>query len=269
MQLPVAMIASMGDSSASSVVAVVGSLAAQIVGYFAVVGAVFVVFWVWGERVFARRRVQKTKRFAPKQLRHELGYTVVTFVAGTGSVVAAMALRAKGMTSLVEGAVSPLTTLAWVVGIVAFNDLWFYGWHRALHTRWLYRHVHSVHHKSVDVNPFSSYSFHAFESFILGAWVVPAAVLLPMPMSALAGVQIVGLLNNVNSHLGYELLPAWWVRAPVLAWSASSTYHNLHHQKLHGNYGLFSRVWDRLFGTELPGYESAFTDRRWPTHLPE
>lgn len=259
----------MGASEASPVAAVLGGMVTQVVGYFAVVGVVFLVFWVWGERLFARRRVQKTRRFSPRQLRHELAYTLVTFVAGTGSVVAALWLRAHGRTSLVEGGVGLWTTLAWTVGIVLFNDLWFYGWHRALHTRWLYRHVHAVHHKSVDVNPFSSYSFHAFEAFVLGAWVVPAAVLLPLPMSALGLVQIVGLLNNVNSHLGYELLPAWWVRAPVLGWSASSTYHNLHHQKLQGNYGLFTRVWDRAFGTELPGYSEAFTDRSWPTHLPE
>lgn len=181
-------------------------------------------------------------------------------------------IRARGLTRLVAhvdvSAAGAASVLAWVVAVVVFNDLWFYGWHRLLHTRWLFRHVHAVHHKSVDVNPFSSYSFHAFEAFILGAWVVPAALWLPIPLAALGAMQVVGLLNNVNSHLGYELLPAWWVRAPVLSWSASSTYHNLHHQRLHGNYGLFSRVWDRLFGTELPGYAEAFTDRSWPSHLP-
>ena len=118
------------------------------------------------------------------------------------------------------------------------------------------------------MNPFSSYSFHFFEAFILGAWVVPAAMVLPIPMPALALVQVVGLLNNVNSHLGYELLPAWWLRVPLLSWSASATYHNLHHQRLNGNYGLFFRFWDRAFGTELTGYEEAFVDRRWPDHLP-
>jgi sterol desaturase/sphingolipid hydroxylase (fatty acid hydroxylase superfamily) len=256
----------------SAIVAFLGSFATQVVGYFAVVGLLFGVFWVWGERAFARRRVQKSKRFTPKQLGHELRYTLVTFIAGTGSVGAIMALRARGMSSLVERVeatpMGALTVLAWVAGIVVFNDAWFYGWHRLLHTPALFRRVHAIHHKSVDVNPFSSYSFHLFEAFILGAWVVPAAMVLPIPMPALALVQVVGLLNNVNSHLGYELLPAWWLRVPLLSWSASATYHNLHHQRLNGNYGLFFRFWDRALGTELTGYEEAFTDRRWPDHLP-
>lgn len=121
--------------------------------------------------------------------------------------------------------------------------------------------MHAVHHKSVDVNPFSSYSFHAFEGFILGAWIIPAALFLPIPLPVLGLVQVIGLLNNVNSHLGYELLPAWWVKLPPFKWTSSSTFHNLHHQKFNGNYGLMFRFWDKVLGTELPGYEEAFTDR--------
>ena len=128
----------------------------------------------------------------------------------------------------------------------------------------MFRLVHAVHHKSVDVNPFSSYSFHAFEGFILGAWVVPAAIYLPIPLPVLALVQVIGLLNNVNSHLGYELLPSWWVNIPPFKWTVSSTYHNLHHQKLQGNYALFFRFWDRLLRTEVAGYEEAFVDRSEP-----
>ena len=252
------------------VLALLQSLATQIGSYFTLVGLLFLLVWVWGERALARRRVQKVKRFTMRQLRSEVLHTLVTFAVGLGSAGAVVALHAMGKTRLVDSLPPggwPVAA-AWVVGIVVFTDAWFYGWHRLLHTPWLFRHVHVVHHRSVDVNPFSSYSFHAFEGFILGAWVVPAALLLPIPMPALVVVQVIGLLNNVCSHLGYELLPAWWVRLPPFKWTASSTYHNLHHQRLHGNYGLFSRVWDRLFGTELPGYAEAFTDRRWPSHLP-
>jgi sterol desaturase/sphingolipid hydroxylase (fatty acid hydroxylase superfamily) len=131
----------------------------------------------------------------------------------------------------------------------------------------MFRLVHSVHHKSVDVNPFSSYSFHAFEGFILGAWIIPAAMFLPIPLSVLGIVQVIGLLNNVYSHLGYELLPAWWVKVPPFKWLAGSTFHNLHHTKLNGNYALFFRFWDQVLGTEVPGYQAAFADRSLPRDL--
>jgi sterol desaturase/sphingolipid hydroxylase (fatty acid hydroxylase superfamily) len=118
-----------------------------------------------------------------------------------------------------------------------------------------------VHHKSVDVNPFSSYAFHAAEAVILGIWIVPVAVLLPLPLSALGLLQVIGLLNNVMSHLGYELLPRWLLRVPLLRLTNTATFHSLHHTRLQGNFGLHSRFWDRLFGTELPEYEETFRRR--------
>ena len=253
----------MSDLARAALVALLQQTLVQVFAYLALAGLLFLVFWVWGERRLARRRVQKVRRLGPRQLRHELRHTLVTLAVGSLGAGSTVALHVLGHTRLVD-AIAPgegLAALAWAAGIIAFNDAWFYAWHRLLHTPWLFRHVHSVHHKSVDVNPFSSYSFHALEALILSAWVLPAALLLPIPLPVLAAVQVIGLLNNLNSHLGYELLPRWWVRAPLLAWSASSTYHNLHHQHLRGNYGLFTRVWDRLFGTECAGYEAAFTDR--------
>ena len=42
-------------------------------------------------------------------------------------------------------------------------------------------------------------------------------------------------VRSINFHLGYELLPSWWVKIPPFTWTSSSTYQNLHHQKLKGN----------------------------------
>lgn len=235
----------------------------QAAGYFAVVGLVFLVVWKLGARRLSSRRIQAVQRFDGKQLRYEVRNTLVTFAVGSSSAIVISLLHAGGHTRLTSDATSigwPVIALS-VVGLVLFNDAWFYFWHRLLHTPRLFRWVHAVHHKSVDVNPFSSYSFHAFEGFILGAWTIPFVVFVPFYLPALGLLQGFGLANNVMAHLGYELLPRWWVRAPLLRWTNTSTFHNLHHTRLQGNYGLFTRFWDRLFGTELPEYERVFTER--------
>ena len=36
---------------------------------------------------------------------------------------------------------------------------------------------------------------------------------------------------------------------------------SLHHTRHRGNFGLHSRIWDRLFGTEVPDYEEVFLAR--------
>ena len=57
------------------------------------------------------------------------------------------------------------------------------------------------------------------------------------------------LLFNVYGHLGYELFSKKTYEHPLGKWLNSSVYHNLHHEKFQGNYGLYFTFWDRLCGT--------------------
>jgi sterol desaturase/sphingolipid hydroxylase (fatty acid hydroxylase superfamily) len=235
----------------------------QSVTYFTLVGVVYLLVWRWGEERFRGRRIQARKRCDARQIAFEVRNTLVTLATGTATATVLSLLYASGRTKLTPDAESlgwP-TIAATFVAFIVFNDVWFYGWHRLLHHPWLFRRVHALHHKSVDVNPFSSYSFHFLEGFLLGAWVLPAVVLVPVYLPMLGVLQAIGLLNNVMSHLGYEFLPRWFVRIPPFCWLNTSTFHNLHHSKLNGNFGLFFRVWDRLLGTEVASYERVFTER--------
>ena len=231
----------------------------QLLGFFALGATAWALTrrsgWLDGRRIAVRGRPADAA-----QLRHEVLHSCVALAAATAQASVVMALHERGLVELPEGpgAWGAFGVVVGCAALVAFNDLWFYGVHRLLHTRWLFKHVHSVHHRSVDVSPFSSYSFHFVEAILLTGWIVPMLLLVPVPMPVLAVVQVVGLLNNLMAHLGYELLPRWWARTPLLRWSNTATFHSLHHTRFNGNYGLFSRVWDRVFGTELDGYEAAF-----------
>lgn len=248
---------------AHPVVMFIQAFASQAAGYFAVVGLVFLVVWKWGEERFRGARIQARKRFDGKQLAFELRHTLVTLLMGTVTAVVISILYANGSTALTTdpATLGWPTIVATFVVILVLNDLWFYAWHRVLHHPRIFRHVHAVHHKSVDVNPFSTYSFHVVEAIVLGGWVLPTVLFVPLYLPMLGVLQGVGLANNVMSHLGYEFLPRWLLRVPLLRWINTSTYHNLHHSTLHGNYGLMLRVWDRVFGTEIPRYEQTFLER--------
>ena len=236
---------------------------AQTISYFAIVGVLFLVFWKWGEYKFRSARIQATRRADGRQIRSEIKNTLVVMLVSSPVTLAVSLLYASGETKLTLDASSigwPIIVVTFA-GLLIFNDAWFYFWHRLLHHPKLFRRVHAVHHKSVDVNPFSSYSFHWFEGLILGAWILPASLLMPIYIPMLGVLQGVGLANNVMSHLGYELLPKWLLRAPLLRWINTSTFHNLHHTSSKGNFALMFRFWDRMLGTELPNYEAAFLER--------
>ena len=48
----------------------------------------------------------------------------------------------------------------------------------------------------------------------------------------LVALQVVGLVNNIVAHLGYEFMPRWFIRVPPFKWMTTSTFHNLHHLSL-------------------------------------
>jgi sterol desaturase/sphingolipid hydroxylase (fatty acid hydroxylase superfamily) len=52
---------------------------------------------------------------------------------------------------------------------------------------------------------------------------------------------------------------------PPFKWTSSATFHSLHHSTFNGNYGLMTRFWDRLMGTEVASYEQVFVKRSEPS----
>lgn len=247
----------------SPVLMFIQGFVAQAASYFAIVGLIFWAVWKWGEQRFQAHRIQARKRVDSKQIKFEIKNTLLVLLVSSPVTLAVSMLYASGATKLTLDA----ATIGWpmiaatFVGLLVFNDAWFYFWHRLLHHPKLFRYVHAVHHKSVDVNPFSSYSFHWFEGLILGAWILPVALLVPIYLPVLGVLHGIGLANNIMSHLGYEFLPRWLLQVPVLRWMNTSTFHNLHHTSFNGNYALMFRFWDRMLGTELPNYEATFRQR--------
>ncbi|MFT3706122.1 MAG: sterol desaturase family protein [Archangium sp.] len=232
----------------------------QAVPYFLFIGLVFMIFHRWGARAFASRRIENPGTIDQAQLLRETRNSLLTmFFSGLlpvvilGSGVARVQQTTEGW--------EPWQLVALWFALLILNDAWFYVTHRLLHSPWLFKHVHSVHHRSVAVSPFTTYSFHPLEGLLLTAWVIPVLFFVPVPMPLFMSMQIVGLANNLNAHLGYELMPKWFIRVPPFKWFTSSTFHNLHHGQVNGNYGLMLRVWDTWFGTERPEYAQRFVQR--------
>lgn len=229
---------------------------APMVGYFALVGLAYLVFWKSG--LFAKQRIQNPAHHDGAQIRREVLNTVLTMVFS--SAIPLLVASASSVQPTAAGW-ETWQLVALFFGFLILNDAWFYTTHRLLHTEWLFKHVHSWHHRSIDVSPFTSYSFHPVEGLLLTAWIIPVVLFVPIPLPLLGAMQVVGLFNNVNAHLGYELQPKWFVRLPPFSWLTSSTFHNLHHAHVTGNYGLMLRVWDRWFGSERPEYVQRFVER--------
>ena len=131
--------------------------------------------------------------------------------------------------------------------VLLLQDTLFYWTHRALHTRWLFRRVHRVHHASVHPTAWAAYSFHPVEAAVEILLVTSIVFLVPVHPLAMAVAQTLSMLFNAYGHCGREFLPPRARR-----WLNTSTAHSAHHRVGHGNYGLYLRFWDEAMGTTVP-----------------
>ena len=149
--------------------------------------------------------------------------------------------------------------LAGSIGLMLLlHDAWFYWTHRLMHHPFLFRHVHKVHHQSVDPSPFAAFSFHPLEALIEAGIYVLFAFLFPVHLLALYGWQLIQMVLNVIGHLGYELYPPSFTTHWLFRWKTPSTHHNMHHARFKGNYGLYFTWWDRWLNTEFADYQETY-----------
>lgn len=127
-------------------------------------------------------------------------------------------------------------------------DFWFYLAHRALHTGFLYRYVHSVHHELRETNIYGVAHFHFFEIILYGLCHLLVATFLPMHLYAIIVAVLLIELQNIFAHWGYEFFPHFW--RSRFRYMMYSTDHAHHHRHLTHNYGYFSKIWDVLLKTD-------------------
>jgi len=220
--------------------------------------AYFLVWKKYKER-FRLFRIQLQERFNDKQLRHELKNSLTTLLIAAIYSSISIYLGTQGYTKVYLNYEShhPFWAFAGFFIILLIDDTWFYWAHRLLHHPTIYKYVHRVHHESIDVNPFTSMSFHWIEAALLTLWIIPASFIMPIYAPILGLVQVWGIFDNIKGHLGYEFFPSSFNKS-WLRFMTTSTHHNMHHSKFNGNYGVHFRFWDKLLGTEFEDYEATF-----------
>ncbi|CAN6195246.1 unnamed protein product [Urochloa humidicola] len=136
---------------------------------------------------------------------------------------------------------------------MAVLDGWQYAWHRYMHmNRFLYRHVHSWHHRLVVPYSFGAQYNHPAEGLLLDT-LGGALAFLASGMSPRASILFFSLCTakGVDDHCGL-LLPGNVFR--LCFWN-NTAYHDVHHQ-LRGSRFNFSQpffvTWDKVFGTHMP-----------------
>jgi lathosterol oxidase len=128
---------------------------------------------------------------------------------------------------------------------IIFDEFFTYWIHRFMHTyNFMYTKLHRIHHKSIDVTPFSSFAFHPLDTFAQSLPTFVTSFFFPLHFNIMI---IFGILTSLWSISIHDNVPA----LPIKLFLYSS-HHTIHHEKGIGrfrNYGKFTTVCDRIFGS--------------------
>lgn len=118
------------------------------------------------------------------------------------------------------------------------EDTIFYWSHRVLHTRWLFKHIHSKHHRFRFVRPVVAEYAHPAENLLNFVAFFIGPCLLGTPFVTLQVWIVVRMIETLEAHSGFSFSPM----------SDRHSFHHLYATK--GVYGSFVSPWDWLMGTD-------------------
>ena len=86
---------------------------------------------------------------------------------------------ANGFVPYVDWETQPVTFVLMLLAVALWREVHFYWSHRLVHWKPLYRSAHYLHHKNVNVGPWSGLAMHPIEhmiyfSSVLLYWIVPS-----------------------------------------------------------------------------------------------
>jgi sterol desaturase/sphingolipid hydroxylase (fatty acid hydroxylase superfamily) len=130
-------------------------------------------------------------------------------------------------------------------------DLLMYIFHYIIHKTFLFKAMHGLHHLAVNPKPIDLFVLHPIETLCFGGLWLVLLLVYPFNIYAIVLYLSVNVIFGMLGHLGIEPLPERMRNNIVLKYLGTSTFHHQHHQDVHYNFGFYTTLWDRLFGTLL------------------
>lgn len=128
-------------------------------------------------------------------------------------------------------------------------DLAMYVFHYAIHHSFIYNAIHKLHHQYHNPSPIDLYVLHPIETLGFGSLWLIIINLYTFNFTAVIIYLAANVLFGIIGHLGFEPLPARIQNMLPFKFLGTSTFHHNHHTDVQHNFGFYTIIWDRLFGT--------------------
>ncbi|MCE8553430.1 sterol desaturase family protein [Ruegeria pomeroyi] len=179
------------------------------------------------------------------QVRDNMFWTLGTGVMiWTGYEVVLFWALANGHMPMITWAAHPVWFVALFFLIPIWESFYFYVIHRAIHIPFLYKHVHYLHHRNINVGPWSGMSQHPIEQMIFLGSVFVHLLIGAHPVHILFHLQYY-FLTAMTTHTGFQGL----LVKDKNRLSLGTFHHQMHHRYFECNYGSLEVPFDKWFGT--------------------
>ena len=162
----------------------------------------------------------------------------------TGYEVVLIWALSNGYMPLISWTAHPVWFVALFFLIPIWESLYFYIIHRAIHIPFLYKHVHYLHHRNINVGPWSGMSQHPIEQMIFLGSVFVHLLIGAHPVHILFHLQYY-FLTAMTTHTGFQGLLIKDKNRLALG----TFHHQMHHRYFECNYGSLEIPLDKWFGT--------------------
>ena len=146
----------------------------------------------------------------------------------------------------------PIYFVILLCGIQMWRLLHFYWVHRLSHCRPLYKARHYLHHKNINVGPWSGLAMHPIEHILYFSCILIHWIVTSHPIHMLMNAQHAAFTPS-QGHVGFETL----VLKEKVGLPAASFFPQLHHRYFECNYGENDMPFDMWFGTYHDGSTKA------------
>lgn len=208
--------------------------------------------WLLGVAFKRRRIFERWEPLRPLELTAALG----SIIFNSAVSVAGWWLWQAGYITLTTGTFAS-GVFDCIVMLMAM-DFGMYVLHRAVHHPSFFPLFHRFHHRHETTNPISLFVLHPIEVFGFGALMIIFLIIYPMTFGGLVAYLVLNVLWGTLGHSGVEPFPKSFRTIPGLSLLGTSTFHAEHHEHPRYNFGFYTLLWDKLFGTLDPEYDARF-----------
>ena len=145
----------------------------------------------------------------------------------------------------------PVWFVIWLPLISIWSSFHFYWIHRWLHWPPLFKRYHTLHHRMVNIGPWSGIAMHPVEHLLYFSSVLIHFIIPSSPVHVLYHFYLEAL-NPAVSHNGYGGLEV----EDKVVFNSGDFFHQLHHRFLNCNYGTSEFPLDRWFGSHHDGTDA-------------